>query len=156
MSGNGYGFCDSVQAPLTLITAFSRSASSSTFGRSTHGCCGAGGVRGCRIARWSMMNRASGWRSINAAPASTFPQAQYVNRKVVLYGRAQDAVDARVIRLAFRLLRHHDANADRARCLFPLSDDVAHGWIVGIDGLDDREPIGVCPFALCTHNLPVS
>ena len=50
-SGNGYGSRDSVQAPLTLITAFLRFARSSTFGKSVHGCGGAGGVRGCRIAR---------------------------------------------------------------------------------------------------------
>ena len=37
MSGNGYGSRDSVQAPLTLITAFLRFARSSTFDRSTHG-----------------------------------------------------------------------------------------------------------------------
>jgi len=47
MSGNGYGFCDSVQAPLTLITAFLRLARSKTFGRSANGSFGAGGVRGC-------------------------------------------------------------------------------------------------------------
>src|SRR5260370_27116857 len=37
MSGKGYGSRDSVQAPLTLITAFGRLASSSTFGRSFQG-----------------------------------------------------------------------------------------------------------------------
>src|SRR5216684_1305190 len=74
MSGKGYGARDSVQAPLTLITAFGRLARSSTFGRSAHGCGGAGGVRGCMMARWSMMNRASGWRSISAAPASKLTQ----------------------------------------------------------------------------------
>src|SRR5688500_1248271 len=46
ISGYGYGLCDSVQAPLTLITAFGRFASSSTFGRSAHASGGAGGVRG--------------------------------------------------------------------------------------------------------------
>ena len=51
MSGNGYGSFDSVQAPLTLITAFLRLASSSTFGRSAQGFGGAGGTRGCRMAR---------------------------------------------------------------------------------------------------------
>src|SRR5215468_4512678 len=51
---------DSVQAPLTLITAFLRLARSSTFGSSAHGCGGAGGARGCKIARWSMMKRVSG------------------------------------------------------------------------------------------------
>jgi len=45
MSGKGYGSRDSVQAPLTLITAFGRLASSSTFGRSAQGCGGAGGAR---------------------------------------------------------------------------------------------------------------
>src|SRR6516165_1166095 len=49
MSGKGYGSRDSVQAPLTLITAFGRLASSSTFGRSAQGCGGAGGVRGCMM-----------------------------------------------------------------------------------------------------------
>src|SRR6202043_4070847 len=70
MSGYGYGSRDSVQAPLILITAFLRLASASTFGRSAHGCGGAGGVRRCRIARWSMMKRVSGWRSISVVPAS--------------------------------------------------------------------------------------
>ena len=51
---------DSEQAPLTLITAFLRLARSSTFGRSAQGSAGAGGTRGWRMPRWSMMNRASG------------------------------------------------------------------------------------------------
>src|SRR5262249_104210 len=51
MSANGYGSRDSVQAPLTLMTAFLRLARSSTLGSSAHGCGGAGGVRGCRRAR---------------------------------------------------------------------------------------------------------
>ena len=42
---------DSVQAPVTLITAFFRLASSSTLGRSAQGCGGAGGTLGCWIAR---------------------------------------------------------------------------------------------------------
>ena len=71
--------------------------------------------------------------------------AQYVDRKVVLYGRAQDAVEAGVIRLAVPLLRHQDADADRARCLLPVSDDIAHGWIVWVDRLDDREPTRMGP-----------
>ena len=74
---------------------------------------------------------------INVAPA------QHVHRKVVLYGRAQDPVEARVIRFVLRLFRHHDANADRAGCLFPVSDDIVHGSIVWIDRLDEREPIGM-------------
>ena len=47
-------------ATLLRWTAFLRLARSSTFGRSAQGCGGAGGVRGCRIARWSMMKRVSG------------------------------------------------------------------------------------------------
>src|SRR4029079_16853775 len=46
ISGYGYGLCESVQAPLTLMTAFDRFASSSTLGRSAHGFGAAGGVRG--------------------------------------------------------------------------------------------------------------
>jgi hypothetical protein len=81
MSGKGYGSRDSVQAPLTLITAFRRLARSSTFGRSAQGCGAAGGVRGCMMARWSMMNRVSGWRSMSAAPASTLPQHSMLTGK---------------------------------------------------------------------------
>src|SRR5207344_2749755 len=105
MSGKGYGLRDSVQAPLTLITTFGRLASSSTFGRSAQGCAGAGGTRGCRMPRWSMMN-------------------------IVSSGRAQDPVEARVVRLALRLFRQHDADSDRARRLLPVGDDIGHHRIV--------------------------
>jgi hypothetical protein len=71
--------------------------------------------------------------------------AQYVDRKVVLYGRAQDSVEARIIRVAVCLLRHHDADTDRARCLLPVGDDIAHGWIVWIDWLDDCKLIRMGP-----------
>ena len=74
MSLKGYGCRDSVQAPLTLITAFGRFARASTFGRSAHGSGGAGGTRGCRMPRWSMMKRVSGWRSTNAVPTSRLPR----------------------------------------------------------------------------------
>ena len=70
--------------------------------------------------------------------------AQDVDRKVALYGRAQDPVEARVIRLALRLLRHDDADADRAGCLLPVGDDIVHGWIVWVDRLDDRERDDSC------------
>jgi hypothetical protein len=40
------GSFDSVQAPVILITAFLRLASSTTFGRSAQGCGGAGGALG--------------------------------------------------------------------------------------------------------------
>ena len=63
----------------------------------------------------------------------------------MLYGRAQDPVEARVSRLALGLLRHHDADADSARCLLPVGDDIAHGGIVWVDRLDDREPTGIGP-----------
>jgi hypothetical protein len=63
--------------------------------------------------------------------------------KVALYGRAQDPVEARVIGFALRFLRHDDTDADRTGCQLPVGDDIVHGWIVGIDWLDDREPIGM-------------
>ena len=73
--------------------------------------------------------------------------AQDVDRKVVLYGRARDAVEARIGRVAVapRLLRQHDADADRARCPLPVGDDVGHRRIVRVDRLDDREPVGMGP-----------
>src|SRR5262249_60613063 len=69
MSGNGYGSRDSVQAPLTLITAFLRLARSSTFGRSAHGCGGGGGGGGRREHRRAGGERAAGgtWKH-SAAP----------------------------------------------------------------------------------------
>src|SRR5262249_31217816 len=48
-------------------------------------------------------------------------------------------------RLAVRLFRHHDADTDRARCLLPIGDDIAHSWIIWVDRLDDREPTGMGP-----------
>src|SRR5258708_12217699 len=71
--GNGNGSWDSVQAPLTLITAFLRLARSSTFGRSAQGCGGAGGGRGCRVARWWVIKRVSGGAAINAPPPPPLP-----------------------------------------------------------------------------------
>ena len=62
LAARGPLYGNSVHAPLTLITAFLRFARSSTFGRSAQGSLGAGGVRGCMMPRWSMTNRASGWR----------------------------------------------------------------------------------------------
>src|SRR5215475_16202034 len=81
MSGNGYGSRASVQAPLTLITAFGRCASASTCGRSAQGCGGAGGTLGCTRPRWSTTNRVSGWRSISAVPASRFPEHRILTGK---------------------------------------------------------------------------
>src|ERR1700751_4389215 len=83
MSGNGYGSFDSVQAPVILITAFLRLASSTTFGRSAQGCGGAGGTLGCWMPIWSMMNRASGWRSISAAACVDVAPEQDVDREIV-------------------------------------------------------------------------
>ena len=37
------------------------------------------------------------------------------------------------VAVAPRLLRQHDADADRSRRLFPLGDDLVHGRIIGID-----------------------
>ena len=69
---------------MILITAFLRLASSTTLGRSAQGCCGAGGTLGCWMPIWSMMNRASGWRSISAVPASTLPQNRTLTGKSFL------------------------------------------------------------------------
>src|SRR5215468_8893158 len=69
--------------------------------------------------------------------------AQDVDRKVVLCGRLRDPVEARVTRRTLRVLRHHDADADRAWCLPPVGDDIAHSWIIRVDRLDDREATGM-------------
>ena len=58
------------------------------------------------------------------------------------YGRAENPVEARIIRLALCLLRHHDADADGARSLLPVGDDIGHGGIVRVDRLDDAELAG--------------
>src|SRR3954471_10011904 len=60
---------------------------------------------------------------------------QYVDRKIVLHGRAEDPVEARVVRLALRLLRQDDANADCARRLLPVGDDIGHRRMSGSTGL---------------------
>jgi hypothetical protein len=73
--------------------------------------------------------------------------AQHVDGKVMLDRRAQDAVEARVRRFAVAvwLLGKHNTNADCARRLLPLGDDIANGWIIRVDRFDDREPIGMRP-----------
>src|SRR5215475_7119575 len=88
MSGNGYGCFDRVQAPVILITAFLRLASSTTFGRSAQAFGGAGGTLGWLMPMWSMMNRALGWRSISAVPASTLPQNKTLTGKSALLAAA--------------------------------------------------------------------
>ena len=148
MSGNGYGLRDSVQAPLTLITAFGRFASSSTFGRSAQGCGGAGGTRGCRMPRWSMMNRVSGWRSISAVPASRLSQHSMLTGKS--WRTAARRIRSRPGSSGSRpaLLRQHDADSDRARRLLPVGDDIGHTGIVRVDRLDDGDPAGMGPLHL--------
>jgi hypothetical protein len=71
--------------------------------------------------------------------------AQHVDRKVVANGRAQDPVEARIIRLALGLLGQHDADPDRARRILPVGDDIGHIRIVRVDRLDDGEPAGMGP-----------
>ena len=71
--------------------------------------------------------------------------AQQVDRKIVANGRAQDPVEAGVIGPAPVLPGQHDADADRARRLLPLGDDIGHIGIVGVDRLDDRHPAGMGP-----------
>jgi len=53
----------------------------------------------------------------------------------VANGRAQDPVEARVVRLALRLLRQHDTDCDRARRILPVGDDIGSRRIVRIDRL---------------------
>src|SRR5262249_56972784 len=71
--------------------------------------------------------------------------AQYVDRKIVLYRRARNAVEAWVSRVAVaaRLFRQHDADTGCTRRLLPFGDDIGHGWIVRVDRLDHREAIGM-------------
>jgi hypothetical protein len=57
----------------------------------------------------------------------------------------QDAVEARVVRLALRLLCHHDADADRARRVLPVGDDLGHRRIIRVHRLDEGEPAGMRP-----------
>src|SRR5690349_16015790 len=75
MSGNGYGSFDSVQAPVILITAFLRLASSTTLGRSAQGCCGAGVAVGA-VSRPALevadifRDHGAAWRKANAGHVS--------------------------------------------------------------------------------------
>ena len=73
---------------------------------------------------------------------------QDVDRKIVLNGGARDPVETRVVRRALRLLGHDDADADRARRLLPVGDDIGHRRIVRVDRLDEREPAGMGPLHL--------
>jgi hypothetical protein len=58
---------------------------------------------------------------------------------------ARDPVEARVVRIAPRLFRHHDPDADRAWRLLPVGDDIGHRRIIRIDRLDECEPAGMSP-----------
>ena len=66
-----------------------------------------------------------------------------VHRKIVLNGRAQDPVEAWIVWRSIRLLGHDDADADRTRCFLPLRDNVRDRRIVGVDRLNQREPVWV-------------
>src|ERR1700722_5052408 len=74
--------------------------------------------------------------------------AQDVDGQVVAHGRAQDAAVARVVRRALLLMAQEDADADRARRLLPLGDDIRHRRIVRVDRLDDAELAGMRPLHL--------
>src|SRR6266516_3979609 len=112
MSWKGYGCRDSVQAPLTLITAFGRLASSSTFREVGPGLrrCG----RHARLHDAQMVDDESrvGMAIDQRSARVQVAPAQDVDRKVVANGCAQDAVEARVARLALRLLRQDDPDTD--------------------------------------------
>ena len=68
---------------------------------------------------------------------------QDVDRKIVARGRASDPVEARVVGRAVRLLRQHNADANRARRLLPVGDDIGHCRVVRVYRLDEREPAGM-------------
>jgi len=57
---------------------------------------------------------------------------QNVDREIVLHRRAQDPVEAWVVRRTVRLLRQHDADADRTRRLLPVGYDIGHRRIVRV------------------------
>src|SRR5262249_57668164 len=51
---------------------------------------------------------------------------QDIDWKIMLNGGAADPVEAGVVRRAVRLRRQHDADADGARRLLPVGDDIGH------------------------------
>ena len=57
----------------------------------------------------------------------------------------QEPVEARVVRIASSFFRHHDPDADRARCLLPVGDDIGRRRIIRIDRLDEGEAAGMSP-----------
>src|ERR1700704_5790859 len=90
-----------------------------------------------------MMNRVSGWRSMSAVPASKLPQNRMLTGKSWRAGPRPATAGARGVRVALRLLRQYDADADRARGFLPVDDDIGHSRIVRVDRLDEREPAGM-------------
>jgi hypothetical protein len=92
-----------------------------------------------------MMNRVSGMAIDQRGARVQVAPAQEVDRKVVANGCAQDPVEARIVWLALRLLRQDDPDADRARRILPVGDDIGHRRIVRVDRLDDGEPAGMGP-----------
>src|SRR5262245_32570284 len=97
----------------------------------------------CRIARWSMMKRVSGCRSINAVPASTLPQHSRLTGKSSFTAACR--IRSRPGSLGSRFASFVIMTRMLARCLLPVGDDIAHGWIIWVDRLDDREPTGMGP-----------
>ena len=92
-----------------------------------------------------MMNRVSGWRSISAVPASRLPQHRMLTGKSCRTAARRIRSRPGSFGVALRLLRQHDADADRARRLLPVGDDIGHRRIVRVDRLDEREPAGMGP-----------
>jgi len=74
--------------------------------------------------------------------------AQYVDRKIMPNGFTQDPVQAGVARVTLRLLRHHDPDADCARRLLPVGNDIGHRRIVRVHRLHEGEPAGMGPLHL--------
>ena len=60
---------------------------------------------------------------------------QDVDREIVFDGRAQDAVEPRIVRRALRLFRQDDADADRAGIFFQSAMTSATAGSSGLTGL---------------------
>src|SRR5688500_7149639 len=95
-----------------------------------------------------MMNRVSGWRSMSDASASTLPLHSMLTGRSWRTAARKIRFEAGVARIAPRLLRHHDPDANRARCLLPVGDDTGHLRSIRIDRLDEGEAAGMSPLHL--------
>src|SRR4051812_35691834 len=133
---------DSVQAPVILINALLRLASSTTFGRSAQGCGGAGVTLGCWMPIWLMMNRASGWRWISAVPASTLLQNRTLIGKSFLTAarrmRSRPGSSGARFDSFVRIMRMPTVPG----VFFQSANDNGHRRIIRVDRFDQGELVG--------------